>query len=308
MIKIFLTLTLLICLTIANKKATCVIEDQPYNSVKGTVDFDYDGTKTKITITITNTTGLVMAGNGVHIHQYGVTTNTKSCGDVAKHYNPILNYGELSGMYGTLPQQGSITYDSNVIKLDGDLNVLGRAVVIHNNTATRFGCCIIRLVSEDTHANDVGYNASNLVCYMKGYTFNIVNVGAATEVKVNVTDISVSAFTNNTIKVFSTSGSSCSSVGTSLYEGFTGFPSVLATDVKLTASAMLPIGDFAGRTLVRMDNTGTVGDCCVISQMGAQPNVNDAYTAPTPTPTPAPSGSERIVGLFVVFVLFVLLI
>jgi len=296
-----------------NRRLECVIEATSYNQVAGRIDINFTASTngTAIHINLTTTTGLV-SGNNVHIHQYGLDSKTTSCGEVGAHYNPILNYGEVSGKLGVLPQNGSVYYNSNWLSFEGEYSVVGRSFVIHNNTASRFGCCTIKLV-EDAGTAVVGYSKSVLLARFPGIHITLFEQTAGVvAVKVNVTDITGLGLTNSfTVRttadcnspVFYTSSANISTGAT-------------VTDQTTALTGITYFGNFAGRAVVLSS-----GGCAIFIQKAAQPNTNEVYvtdtntyvpstatpttsaTTPTATATPNPSTTNNA-NIFIFSVLF----
>jgi len=192
------------------------------------------------------------------------------CGDAGKHYNPTKNYGELSGKYGTLPLAGSVTYTSSEISFDGQYSILGRSVIIHDNTTSRFGCCTIKLI-DDEKKNDTGLAASILKCKMSGYSFSFENVMGQqkTTVFYNVTDGTVKPPANansNAIQIFP--NGDCANMGTpALYSDTNTFQSTNGNSLQFNLGVLADLGGWAGRSMVRYDiNATTVLDCCTFTQ------------------------------------------
>jgi hypothetical protein len=281
------------------RKATCVFDENAFSTVKGYVNITYDGTKSSFSVTLTGTTALADDNNNLHVHQLGVTKDTKSCAEVLKHYNPVKDYGELSGKWGFISRTVVKTFDSPDIKLDGEYNILGRGIVLHNSSmgGPRVACCTIRLV-EDSIPTFAPYTDAVLTCHTAGVIYTLSTAGALT---INVTDVTT-LYANNSLELHKYGSNDCASSGTT--DTTVTLPTFPNTVGIVTGNIGKNVNFAAGRTLVRKDATDATktGDCCVLTQTVFQTNVNDAYTAPTTTSATSSTDSGTTGASSVLFV------
>lgn len=141
--------------------AIAVINPTAGNHVSGTVSFtaEYDGVHIRAQVT-----GLSEGDHGFHIHEFGDCSGAdgKTAGG---HFNPhgtahggpesaVRHVGDLGNI--TANSAGRATMDrlDAVIALEGDNNILGRAVIVHadpddftsqptGNAGARIGCGVI---------------------------------------------------------------------------------------------------------------------------------------------------------------------
>ncbi|KAL3310238.1 hypothetical protein Ciccas_011200 [Cichlidogyrus casuarinus] len=115
-------------------RAIAVFGTAPY---LGTITFDSTGSVMKITGSVAGFQP--NSKHGVHIHTYGVLTN--SCNDPGPHYNPSgVKHGSLTsstrhpGDLGNMDAdaQGTLTASINDFKMDLR-EFVGRAIVIHQD-------------------------------------------------------------------------------------------------------------------------------------------------------------------------------
>ncbi|XP_017772668.1 PREDICTED: superoxide dismutase [Cu-Zn]-like [Nicrophorus vespilloides] len=141
------------------------------NKVSGLVTFKKSGKGIEIEGQIE---GLIQGKHGFHIHQLGDLSN--GCASTKGHFNPhkkphgapdsnIRHVGDLGNIVADENGVAKISMFDNVISLDGDNNIIGRAVVVHsgeddlgqgegNDTLTtgnaggRVGCGVIGRATE----------------------------------------------------------------------------------------------------------------------------------------------------------------
>ena len=123
--------------------AICIMHPDGDSGVKGLVKFvQQPGKITKITAEIT---GLTPGKHGFHIHQFG--NLTQGCKTAGPHYNPFnkehggpgmeeRHVGDLGNVIAG--EDGKALYETETdleldIHLSGDLSVLGRSCVVHEN-------------------------------------------------------------------------------------------------------------------------------------------------------------------------------
>jgi len=262
------------------RKAICSIDSsKAYNLVKGTIGITYDGAgNTVFSVSLTNTTGnLVAAGNGLHIHQVGVDSSSASCGDALKHYNPMINYGEISSRATKIPANGAVNINVNWVKFEGEYSILGRAMVVHDDTTKRLACCTIALTEEDsTGTMSMGYSGSVLLARLPGVTLNFTSATSA-----SLTTTSTLTDASNTFYV--QKYGDCASTSTVVFNHTTSFSNTPGTTT-LTLSGVTNLGVFAGRTLVRQ-SAGATKECSIVLQTAYQTNINDTYVADTTSAT-----------------------
>jgi len=280
------------------RKAQCVIEASNYNKVAGTIMITYDGaTATTFDVSLTTTTDLHPNGNGFHVHQYGVDAYSNNCGDAGKHYNPTLNYGEISARAVKIPVNGSVTINTNWLFFEGEYSILGRGLVVHDNTTTRLGCCTIELTEDGVGGEAaLGYAGSVLKARIPGLNVTIYHSGG-----MNYMNITTSALFTSVNNSFSFN-TGCD--GPALINGTTTFTNAIVVDLKIDlGSWSTGVGPLAGRYLVVTPVLSGTPECALIIQYGsAQPNYanNDFYIPPDtnsttnagPTATVAPSKTE----------------
>jgi Cu/Zn superoxide dismutase len=235
--------------------------------------FDATSGNTTITLAMTNVSSLVALGNGFHVHQFGLDDVSTSCADTGKHYNPILNYGELAGKLGTIPGTGVYSVVANWLMFDGEYNILGRSLVIHDNTSTRVGCCTIMLKNETTPAD--GYSGSVLKARFPG-AVSVTLFTSAGEAMANVT---VTNLTNvdNTIDIhaFGPCPATSEDLGAIVLNNNT-----VVTDMLVTVDVN-NVGTLAGR----VSNLHPDDVCVPIIQTAAQANIYDTYNTSTEAST-----------------------
>jgi hypothetical protein len=266
----------------ADRKASCMIK-APYNKVLGQIDLMYNGTtnETTINITLTNTTGLVAGGNGFHVHQLGVDDWSTNCTEAGKHYNPILNYGEISSRVMTIPQNGSITLKSNWLMFDGDYSIVGRSLVVHDNTTNRLGCCTIALVEDLNGTNSTGYSNTTLKLRYNGASLVFYQSGGVTYA--NITTNSNLTTDNNTISIKTTD---CNS--STLIDG-PSFNKSIVTDFQFILKNLSNLGNLVGRAGLLSPRN----ECSILIQANSQTNLNgnDFYIEPNATTTEIVTGT-----------------
>jgi Cu-Zn family superoxide dismutase len=117
------------------QQAVCVLTGTA--GVSGVLKMSQDGTgPTKIVGSIT---GLAAGKHGLHIHEFGDTTN--GCMSTGPHFNPnkmdhgaptdaVRHAGDLGNVVATA-SGCEFTIEDAQIPLDGANSIIGRAVVIH---------------------------------------------------------------------------------------------------------------------------------------------------------------------------------
>jgi len=290
-------------------KAYCPFEDfdsNTINQIAGMISINYDsavGTTFNVNL-VPN--GVLTAINNMHIHQFGLHKSATTCDKAGGHYNPELNYGELTGLYGTISDTGMKTITAPMVKLDGPFNILGRSMVVHNSSGYRVGCCTITLAEIDGALSDNGYTDSKLECMEQfTYTFNSTT-GTGSVANVN-------GGTNYTSHIHNFGN--CSNYADIIYT----FPTF--TESMEWSLASTKIFQWAGRSVVRHTTEDlAVVDCCRVVHVSAQTNINPTFvstgttsattsaTTTTTTTTGSTTGSSVnfVVSLLILF-FFVLL-
>jgi Cu/Zn superoxide dismutase len=208
----------------------------------------------------------------MHIHQFGLDKWSTSCNDAGGHYNPIVNYGEISGLYGTINDTGKMTYMASMVKLEGDYNILGRSIVVHNSTGARIGCCAI-LLSEIDGDITTGWAASNLTCREENFKYSFVSpAGDVTNVLMD--NVNYAAHVHKL--------GNCSNYMDIVYTLPAFNNSMQWNDDTMKIFA------WAGRTIVRHNasDLAQIFGCCQVIHRTAQANINNTYV-PTEAATTA---------------------
>jgi len=255
----------------------CTISNATYNLLQGSIQVQFNGTHTSFILALTDPSSkLHPSGSGFHVHQYGLTKYSTNCGDAAKHYNPILNYGEISARSGKVAVSGSGTIVSDWLLFEGDYSIVGRSLVIHDNTTTRLACCTIESLMDQ---GELGWAGSVLKAQFNGLNVTIYN-NSIGEVVVNYT-IAPLVFTNFPATVSIGFVGDCSS--TTDYA--TGLPALVDASLSEPLSGILGgnFSDWAGRSIIIKGSSKT--ECAVLVQAATQTNVNDTYVAPTSSGT-----------------------
>jgi len=152
------------------------------------------------------------------------------------------------------------------LKFGGDYNILGRSMVIHDNTTKRYGCCTI-VVTSDSTVSYPAYDASVLKARFTGASFTIFNNSGVANVNVTVTSL---ANVDNTLDVHRYGPCSAESEQLSTF----AFNNSVVTDWK-TVFNSTNVGSLAGRK----SEAHPLNECTYLIQTAAQTNVNDAYTS-----------------------------
>jgi len=318
-----LLFSLLFILTNAQQRtARCVFTS--FSVVSGTVLLTYDGTAKTTTFNVSVNTGSLLQddNNALHIHQVGIDGNSVTCNDALKHYNPILNYGELTGVHGNITKNGVKVFTSSMVSLEGPYNVLGRAMVFHNSSNYRLGCCTIELTSDTLTLPAVGYNQSQLFVGTPHATYSLQNNGVQTTF--NATVNSTHPFANGTLYVSHVHTLGLCDTGAYGSVLLTGLPT-FNTSLSQTIAYEADLSKFAGRAFVTHNSADTnlILSCSLVVHKTYQNNVADNYVANTATAgstgstgatdtsvpttgssntgtgTPAPSGSGVVLGFSV---------
>lgn len=118
-------------------KAVCVLSgDSP---VKGTIHLEQASASAPVSVS-GKLTGLEKGLHGFHVHVYG--DNTNGCTSAGSHFNPgnkthggPTDHERHAGDLGNITADGSGTANVSIsdgkISLQGDLNVIGRTIVVH---------------------------------------------------------------------------------------------------------------------------------------------------------------------------------
>lgn len=119
--------------------AICNFERSCKGNIHGWVKFTEVGDMVEISVKIN---GLKNGYHGFHIHEAGDIRD--NCNGACKHFNPygtehggpssaIRHVGDLGNIYAD--NNGKVRYKfmDNMIKLRGDLSIIGRTVVIHED-------------------------------------------------------------------------------------------------------------------------------------------------------------------------------
>jgi hypothetical protein len=235
-------------------------------------------THTSFILNLTDPTNrLHPSGSHLHIHQVGVSSFSTSCAEALKHYNPILNYGEISGRAGLVPVSGNATIVANWLYFEGDYAIQGRSIVVHDNTTTRLACCTIESLL-DTGV-DPGYAQSVLKARFNGLNVTIYN-NSIGEVTVNYSiDALVYTKFPAIVSIGNTGGCTTNT------DFRTGLPQLSGTSLSVALNGVTAanFGDWAGKSV--LVTNGTNVDCAILVQTAAQPNGpgNDFYVDPTVT-------------------------
>jgi Cu/Zn superoxide dismutase len=264
---------------------TCTIKNAPHNVVQGTIQIQYDGTNTTFILALTDPTNkLHPSGSGFHVHGYGFSALSTSCGDAGKHYNPILNYGEISARAGKIPSTGTATLTANWFTYH-DYSIVGRSLVVHDNTTLRLGCCTIMSLNDD--AGDFGWSSSVLKAQFNGLNVTIYNNSNG----VVSANYSIDPLVYLNVPGGITIGKAGDCSGDILPVGvFPGLTNVSNTSA-LEGVPASNFTDYAGRSFQIDSNTL---DCAVLYHSTAQPNIagNDFYVDPTATTTSATTATS----------------
>jgi len=140
----------------ASIKARCSFDDQTFQPIKGFIHLQsLDTGDIFVSFKIQDPQSkFAPTGNQIHIHQYGINNEETSCGApvTGLHYNPVLNYGELSGYYGYFTPETLMTFTFTIthdVEFFGEYGILGRSLVLHHSDGTRLGCCNIAIHNLD---------------------------------------------------------------------------------------------------------------------------------------------------------------
>jgi len=321
--KIALILSLLVAIIFAQttikRRASCSFDNfDNINLISGRVDITYDGQLTTFDVQLTGNLTEVLPddNNTIHIHQVGLDGTSTSCLNTLKHYNPIINYGELAAVYGFIPQTGTHKFTSNTVKLEGSYNILGRSLVVHNSTGQRIGCCTIVLTEDKITSPVSGYSQSVFRCNMSGASYALYYDNIEDQFFLNLTVANIRLYpnlTNNVIRIHENGNCTIGNYGP-VYSKVT-LPNFNNNNV-INQKLLLNIGymdmgmmgdlyDIGGRIIVRYDPAfnGPV-DCCVLVQMSYQTNINDGYvpvnTVSKPPSTESSSSSFVFASLLLI--------
>ncbi|XP_065174229.1 superoxide dismutase [Cu-Zn] isoform X2 [Atheta coriaria] len=129
----FFALCFVVCVY-AEHQATVTLSGE---KVKGVVKF----TKTDKGVVVEgNVTGLTPGKHGFHVHQFGDLSN--GCATTGGHFNPLKknhgardaterHVGDLGNIEADDKGVATISLTDHVIDLEGDNNIIGRAIVVH---------------------------------------------------------------------------------------------------------------------------------------------------------------------------------
>jgi len=120
-------------------KAVCVLTPDADKGVSGTLFFNQPSVGSPVTIS-GEIAGLAKGLHGFHIHQFG--DNTNGCTSAGPHFNPFnkdhagpndadRHVGDLGNIVAGDNGVAKVNIIDKVISLQGDLNVIGRTVVVH---------------------------------------------------------------------------------------------------------------------------------------------------------------------------------
>ncbi|XP_044753520.1 superoxide dismutase [Cu-Zn] 5-like isoform X1 [Coccinella septempunctata] len=135
----FVVLALVYCTSAAHQKAVAVLENKE-KAIYGKIVFE----ETDHGILINgNITGLKEGKHGFHIHEKGDISDPK-CLSAGGHFNPfnkthgdrndeIRHVGDL-GNIETIGTTTQFSFFDTIISLTGENSIIGRAVVIHENS------------------------------------------------------------------------------------------------------------------------------------------------------------------------------
>jgi Cu/Zn superoxide dismutase/Na+-transporting NADH:ubiquinone oxidoreductase subunit NqrD len=155
---------LLLCLCVSSVASKTVVasfdntaSNKIANGVSGTITLSQASASASTTITV-SLAGLPAAGPAKwHVHVFPIATD---CSSAAGHFNPlnaagtctpsvatnnsICEVGDLSGKHGSfVSTTASATYTDVNLPLFGKNSVVGRSIVIHDNTGARYACASI---------------------------------------------------------------------------------------------------------------------------------------------------------------------
>jgi len=261
-----LTLLVLTYYSEGHSKAYCSFDDfAKINKIGGWISIQYvDTTGTTLDVNLVSNGALNPVGNNMHIHQFGLDGWSASCNDAGGHYNPMVNYGEISGLYGTLNDTGMMTYMASMVKLDGDYNILGRSIVVHNSTGARVGCCTIALsdISGDITS---GWHDAKVACREQNFTYSFDSANG------NITN-NLGDGVNYTAHVHKLGN--CSNYQ-DIYYSFPTF----TNGIQWSLANNTNIFGWAGRAIVRHNTSdlSQVLGCCQVIHLAAQTNINNTY-------------------------------
>ncbi|PSN38620.1 Superoxide dismutase [Cu-Zn], partial [Blattella germanica] len=122
------------------RKAIAVLTNED-NSIKGTINFTQAGVGQEVKVT-GSISGLSVGEHGFHIHAKGDITG--KCTGAAGHFNPEnkthgspndtdRHVGDLGNINTTSTDLTVVDITDRIISLYGAHNIIGRAVVVHEN-------------------------------------------------------------------------------------------------------------------------------------------------------------------------------
>lgn len=135
--------------------------------------------------------------HGFHVHAEGKTTN--QCKDAGGHFNPTTknhgapadtdrHVGDLGNMVADANGKLIKTFTDSVISLTGTNNIVGKAIVIHQDeddlgkggeedslttghAGARVGCCVIEKIDDDNGASVAGAHSVLLLTLLSVFYF-----------------------------------------------------------------------------------------------------------------------------------------
>lgn len=119
--------------------AICNFEKSCDGNINGRVKFTEKGDLVEISVKLS---GLKQGYHGFHIHEAGDIRD--NCNGTCKHFNPfgvehggphsiIRHVGDLGNIYADCNGIVRQKFTDHMIKLRGNLSIIGRSVVIHEN-------------------------------------------------------------------------------------------------------------------------------------------------------------------------------
>jgi Cu-Zn family superoxide dismutase len=123
-----------------SKTAYCQLNVIPDSPVTGTVVFIQDGEGNPTWI-VANMDGMTPGYHGFHIHES--SNFTDGCTSAGSHYNPfnmshggptsnVRHVGDLGNVLADLTGNARLNMDDNLITLEGETSIVGRACVVHD--------------------------------------------------------------------------------------------------------------------------------------------------------------------------------
>jgi len=253
----------------------------------------YDGKSTTFSFDLLNAADFSLTNNTFHIHQRGILPG-QNCTDTGGHYNPVKNYGELSGKWKNLTiVDREFNFTDNDVKLEGPYNILGRSIVIHDASGARIACCNIRLdVDSLTSIEEADPMYTTYECNDGNVDYSI-SFSDSNTANINVSVDNALQESNNAMYIQQIGD--CDSTDVLSRESLNVSFSQKAGDSAFNTTGgftFANLTDLAGRSIVRVDsNTMKVAGCCNLVQTTFQTNVNDKYVEPNATGTSSSSMS-----------------